>query len=65
MKKQLTKMDFWVLAVVLALIVGVFVKFRMVDAMQVPKTTAGRARRRTSGSKVRSAWETLLGVNRQ
>ena len=39
--------------------------FRMVDAMQVPKTTAGRARRRSSGSKIRSAWETHLGVNRQ
>ena len=29
MKKQLTKMDFWVLAVVLALIAGVFVKGRV------------------------------------
>ena len=37
MKKQLTKMDFWVLAVVLALIVGVFVKFRKVDAMPDPQ----------------------------
>ena len=33
MKKQLTKMDFWVLAVLLALIAGVFVKTRMTAAM--------------------------------
>lgn len=33
MKKRLTKMDFWVLAVVLALIAGVFVKTRMTAAM--------------------------------
>lgn len=33
MKKQLTKMDFWVLAVVLALITGVFFKTRMTVAM--------------------------------
>lgn len=36
MKKQLTKMDFWVLAVVLALIAGLFVKGRMMD--QLPET---------------------------
>ena len=33
MKKRLTKMDFWVLAVVLALIAGIFVKTRMSAAM--------------------------------
>ncbi len=33
MKKQLTKMDFWVLAVVLALVVGIFVRTRMTIAM--------------------------------
>ena len=38
MKKRLTKMDFWVLAVVLALVAGVFVKDRMLD--QLPKPTA-------------------------
>ena len=33
MKKRLTKMDFWVLAVLLALIAGVFVRSRMTVAM--------------------------------
>lgn len=33
MKKRLTKMDFWVLAVLLALIAGVFVRTRMTVAM--------------------------------
>ena len=33
MKKRLTKMDFWVLAVVLALIAGVFVRTHMTAAM--------------------------------
>ena len=33
MKKSLTKMDLWVLAVVLALIAGIFVKARMTAAM--------------------------------
>lgn len=36
MKKRLTKMDLWVLAVVLALIAGLFVKGRMLD--QLPET---------------------------
>ena len=36
MKKRLTKMDFWVLAVLLALIAGVFVRFRMVH--RLPET---------------------------
>lgn len=33
MKKRLTKMDFWVLAVVLTLVAGVFVRTRMTVAM--------------------------------
>lgn len=33
MKQRLTKMDFWVLAVVLALIAGMFVRTRMTVAM--------------------------------